>query len=955
MKHTTLHSPLYTLLSTLYTLLSAHAAVPLSWTVETSRAQPATFEAYQGETLTFEAALQSHGKPLEAPLNYSFFWQTNGMGSTYWEAPCPTNYQLPDTNLLRATWSPTNDVGARAYNCFIGEPGTIYHAAFQLRLRPSPGATPNVLPLPQKVIDFAKVTVLNPPWSGGGGSVDTNAVRDIAREEIAPATNRLTQTLTDSTNRLTQTLTDSTNRLYKTLIDSMPTGDARPLPKYLHALDFADTYPEDAAWYYAQPQPYTSCSAVRDGNTLSRNYDWTFDDAAEFVLSVSGNADRFASVGVANVGTNLTEEIVTSGKWSRYYKCLPGHTVDGINEHGVVAEINVVDGPVSGWHTTGDLHPLAAVRWALDHATNAQHAAEYLAANIRFPSGWTQNFHYMIADETSTYIVENGKVSVPIDTSVNPRIVMTNYRVLDSLTYDPSFYSFDPDSAGVERLYLLYTNATASITNVWYTRAYSPETSWLSDFNGSETLMATSKVLWAQKPKEQHRGETLRSTTTTSDYDYTWWQTVHTSIYDITNRILRVSVQEIDDWYTFAVPSTGGTDEAKVREIAEAVVAPVAASVDGKVSKSGDTMTGGLTIGNTTLEEDELLAVDGEIRASGGFSQFANSWAGSPKLIWRGEYFEDEVSGIGGRVYIPYTDAPWIDAVKAGSVKGLALYSDIIGAWSDANFMDSAYSYIVWESSTLWTDPLWIISADGWLSGKHFLTSETDPTVALTNRTIYVHGDSIDVPTISATDPTFSNAVLAVGLNIDTNSVAVLNEIAATFGDFPITGTATTVGGLLAALAAAVAWLRKRAAHLDNSGFGDDDFATDLLGKQVAKAKLQTIEDEPTVTSGAVTLKDGAASTVAIGSLASLDITFDEARNGGLRLCELYITGVTAETIPDLTFDAETVSFVATGDSFPACEAGINYFVFAEVAANLWKVTRETLKSITTPTPVAAE
>ena len=59
------------------------------------------------------------------------------------------------------------------------------------------------------------------------------------------------------------------------------------------------------------------------------------------------------------------------------------------------------------------------------------------------------------------------------------------------------------------------------------------------------------------------------------------------------------------------------------------------------------------------------------------------------------------------------------------------------------------------------------------------------------------------------TNPTFSNAVLAVGLNIDTNSVAVLNEIASTFGGFSIEGTATTVGGLLAALAAAVAWLRK--------------------------------------------------------------------------------------------------------------------------------------------------
>ena len=65
---------------------------------------------------------------------------------------------------------------------------------------------------------------------------------------------------------------------------------------------------------------------------------------------------------------------------------------------------------------------------------------------------------------------------------------------------------------------------------------------------------------------------------------------------------------------------------------------------------------------------------------------------------------------------------------------------------------------------------------------------------------------------ISATNPTFSDAVLAVGLNIDTNSVAVLNEIAATFGGFPVKGTATTVGGLLAALAAAVAWLNKNKA-----------------------------------------------------------------------------------------------------------------------------------------------
>ena len=84
------------------------------------------------------------------------------------------------------------------------------------------------------------------------------------------------------------------------------------------------------------------------------------------------------------------------------------------------------------------------------------------------------------------------------------------------------------------------------------------------------------------------------------------------------------------------------------------------------------------------------------------------------------------------------------------------------------------------------------------------------------------------------TNPAFSNAVLAVGLNIDTNSVAVLNEIAETFGGFPIEGTATTVGGLLAALAAAIAWLKKNKA--------DKSALDELAGKvDAANATLEEV------------------------------------------------------------------------------------------------------------------
>ena len=97
---------------------------------------------------------------------------------------------------------------------------------------------------------------------------------------------------------------------------------------------------------------------------------------------------------------------------------------------------------------------------------------------------------------------------------------------------------------------------------------------------------------------------------------------------------------------------------------------------------------------------------------------------------------------------------------------------------------------------------------------------------------------NISKSTDLAANQTFSNAVLNVGLNIDTNSVAVLNEIAETFGGFPLEGTATTVGGLLAALAAAVAWLKKNkvgsfnsvggaSATVDNGVAKLDDFFTE--------------------------------------------------------------------------------------------------------------------------------
>ena len=167
---------------------SSSAAVPLRWTVETSRVQPAVFDAYQGETLTFEAALQSYGKPITNDLQGArIYWQTNGMGSAYWSA-----HASADGNILRATWTPSMDSGAKIYNCFLGRAGENYRAAFQLRMRASPGAVPNELELPRKHIDFAQVEVENAPWAS---AASVNAVSATAVNAHINATNALAKAI----------------------------------------------------------------------------------------------------------------------------------------------------------------------------------------------------------------------------------------------------------------------------------------------------------------------------------------------------------------------------------------------------------------------------------------------------------------------------------------------------------------------------------------------------------------------------------------------------------------------------------------------------------------------------------------------------------------------------------------------------------------------------------------
>ena len=164
---------------------AAFAGVPIKWSVETSRADERVIEVYHGESLDMEVTFKSYGEILQLPTNEvaATFWQTNGMNTAYWRT---NNVEIIASNgVMRTTFGPEQDVGAKTLRGFIGIPGQIYRAAFVLRFKDAPGYNVAIVEWPYRLLDFNTIEVVNPPYYTKAeiGGVITNAVdADLVNE-----------------------------------------------------------------------------------------------------------------------------------------------------------------------------------------------------------------------------------------------------------------------------------------------------------------------------------------------------------------------------------------------------------------------------------------------------------------------------------------------------------------------------------------------------------------------------------------------------------------------------------------------------------------------------------------------------------------------------------------------------------------------------------------------------
>ena len=344
------------------------------------------------------------------------------------------------------------------------------------------------------------------------------------------------------------------------------------LDDYLYYMEFTDYTPDLTTG--EQVKTGFACSAVRNGNFYGRNLDLDYSDVPEFVIKVAAKEGRYASIGMA---ANLTLKSSGVDKVSEAdLLALPNMTFDGINENGVAMNSNVAPAVDLDFATTlatnygkPRIHALAVVRYVLDHAKSAAHGVELLKnMDIYGGYGTWWGLHWMLSDEKETYIIEciDGELVARNDTDN----IMTNFYV----NYAPKtlyakhvaqsgqkvagkvyegFPILTPHACGVERYDILkkhYAEGAESaesmarlMERVKYTLSYEADTEpfWYTEY--TEGNLAISNVPTDFKAAVQSEISTYKLRDRNIQPN-NFWQTWHTSVYDIANKTLRLNIQE---------------------------------------------------------------------------------------------------------------------------------------------------------------------------------------------------------------------------------------------------------------------------------------------------------------------------------------------------------------------------------------------------------------------------
>lgn len=350
---------------------------------------------------------------------------------------------------------------------------------------------------------------------------------------------------------------------FKALAPNATNGD-----EYLYEITYSQYDFEKGLQYLTENkenifQKPAGCSSVRNGDFHGRNLDYFINHDADVVLHMNSTKDRFASIGMASCFSALSKAKIEGGKMDEeFYNLLPLFTVDGINEYGVAANINVL--PTQQCKPTTGTNPGAptllvscVVRYILDHAKSVDDAVQQLKEHniVSLPaSSFPFETHFMISDAQKTVVVEFWDNQLV----VTPSNIMTNFYLCNDNCFE---------KIGTERYDILkahYDEANTAegmkslMKRVWYSKSYTRDTQpfWYSEFVSEKLVnkdIETGNLTEFDKVADDaiaRYGTIEQQKKLRNGID---WYTTHTAIYNLKERTLTLTAQENDTEWHFKI------------------------------------------------------------------------------------------------------------------------------------------------------------------------------------------------------------------------------------------------------------------------------------------------------------------------------------------------------------------------------------------------------------------
>ncbi len=143
----------------------------------------------QGESIDMRIILRNGLAPLDLTgATARFYWFTNTTANVWWTNS--VTISAPKAGLVQSTWTPAMDTGAPMYYYWIGvwqagSTSPLWRVTGNIRMLPSPGFTPNALPMPVRTLDFSATAVTNAPWVtsadwASGSNALSSAINDLS-------------------------------------------------------------------------------------------------------------------------------------------------------------------------------------------------------------------------------------------------------------------------------------------------------------------------------------------------------------------------------------------------------------------------------------------------------------------------------------------------------------------------------------------------------------------------------------------------------------------------------------------------------------------------------------------------------------------------------------------------------------------------------------------------------